>query len=88
MDNEKHSKELHIGEMVKAELKRQERSIAWLAKQIGYTRQNLYHLLDRPYIYTDLLLKISDILGYDFFGCLSSEWRKNRATNDICQNDK
>lgn len=88
MDNEKHSKELHIGNLVKAELKRQERSIAWLAKQIGYTRQNLYHLLDRPYIYTDLLLKISDILDYDFFAYLSSEWQKKHITNDICQNGK
>jgi lambda repressor-like predicted transcriptional regulator len=81
-------KELHIGHMVKAELERQGRSVAWLAKQIGYTRQNLYHLLGRPYIYTDLLLKISDILDYDFFGYLSSKWQNNRLTNDICQSDK
>lgn len=88
MNNEKQGKELHIGELVKAELKRQERSIAWLAKQIGYTRQNLYHLLDRPYIYTDLLLKISDILDYDFFSCFSSEWQNKRKASAISLNDK
>jgi lambda repressor-like predicted transcriptional regulator len=88
LDNEKHSKELHIGDLVKAELKRQERSIAWLAKQIGYTRQNLYHLLSRPYIYTDLLLKISDILDHDFFGCLSSEWQNKRKETNESLNDK
>ena len=81
-------KELHIGHMVKAELVRQGRSVAWLAKQIGYTRQNLYHILGRPYIYTDLLLKISYILDYDFFSCFSMEWQNNRLTSDICQNDK
>ena len=81
-------KELHIGHIIKAELKRQGRSVSWLAKQIGYTRQNLYHLLDRPYIYTDLLLKISIILDYDFFECFSIAWRNKDVSNDNHQNDK
>ena len=59
--------EPHIGRIIKAELARQGRSIAWLAQQMGYTRQNMYHLLSRKFIYTDLLLKISEILHCDFF---------------------
>ena len=57
----------HIGRLIKAELTRQGRSIAWLAHQMGYTRQNMYHLLSRGFVYTDLLLKISMILHHDFF---------------------
>ena len=71
------TEELHIGKLIKAELARQGRSITWLAKQLGCTRQNAYKILNRKWIYTDLLLKISDLLDYDFFRCFS-EWREKR----------
>lgn len=66
MDNEP-----HIGHIIKQELRRQGRTITWLATQLGYSRQNMYKLFERKWIYTDLLLKISDIMGYDFFKCYS-----------------
>lgn len=31
----------------------------------------MYKLFERNWIYTDLLLKISDIMDYDFFKCYS-----------------
>ena len=70
--------EPHIGKLIKAELARQGRSITWLAKQLGCTRQNAYKIFNRKWVYTDLLLKISDILDYDFFKCFS-EWRERRG---------
>jgi len=71
------NEEPHIGKNIKAELAQQGRSITWLAKQLGCSRQNTYKLLNRKWIYTDLLLKICDILDYDFFKCFS-EWREQR----------
>lgn len=71
------NEEPHIGQLIKEELARQGRSITWLAKQLGYSRQNAYKVFSRKWIYTDLLLKISDLLDYDFFKCFS-EWRENR----------
>lgn len=70
--------EPHIGKLIKEELAaRQGRSITWLAAQLGYSRQYVYKLFRRKWIYTDLLLKISDLLDYDFFRCFS-EWREQR----------
>jgi len=73
--------EPHIGKLIKAELARQGRTITWLAAQLGYSRQNAYKIFSRKWIYTDLLLKICDLLDYDFFRCFS-EWRKNRDKSE------
>ena len=70
--------EPHIGHLIKEELHRQGRSITWLAEQLGCSRQNAYKIFNRKWIYTDLLLKICDILDYDFFKCFS-EWRGQRG---------
>ena len=71
------NEEPHIGKLIKAELARQGRSITWLATQLGYSRQYMYKLFRRKWIYTDLLLKICDLMDYDFFRCYS-EWREQR----------
>ena len=34
-------------------------------------------IFNRPWLYTDLLLKICDILDYDFFKCYT-DWRKEK----------
>ncbi len=57
----------HIGHLIKSELKHQGRSITWLSAQIGYSREHMYKIFRNEYIYTDLLLKISQILQHDFF---------------------
>jgi plasmid maintenance system antidote protein VapI len=69
--------ELHIGELIKAELARQGRSITWLAEQLNCSRQNAYKIFRRKWIYTDLLLRISIILDYDFFKYFS-DWLEKR----------
>lgn len=63
--------EPHIGHLIKAELRKQGRTITWLASQLGYSRQNMYKLFERKWIYSDLLLQISVIMDYDFFKCYS-----------------
>jgi hypothetical protein len=65
------AKEPHIGHLIKMELRNQGRSITWLAKQLNFSRQNIYKILNRNWIYTDLLLKICDLLDYDFFKAYS-----------------
>ena len=69
--------EPHIGELIKAELARQGRSITWLAEQLNCSRQNAYKIFRRKWIYTDLLLRISIILDYDFFKYFS-DWLEKR----------
>ena len=69
--------EPHIGNLIKEELSRQGRTITWLARQLGFSRQNAYKIFNRRWIYTDLLLKICDLLDYDFFKCYS-DYRNSR----------
>ena len=57
----------HIGQLIKAELKRQGRTVTWLAAQLNYSRQHMYYLLGHSFIYSDLLLRISEIMDFDFF---------------------
>ena len=77
----------HIGKAIKAELVRQGRSITWLAQQIGCTRENLYKIMRRNWIYTDTLFKISDALDHDFFKACS-DWRNSHSyTKSVNQSD-
>ena len=67
----------HIGQLIKAELARQGRSITWLAAQVNCTRENMYKLFQRQWINTDLLFQISKALDYDFFKVCSEHLQKN-----------
>ncbi len=57
----------HIGNLIKAELQRQGRTITWLAQELGCTRDNLYKICQHSFVNTDLLFKISEVTRHDFF---------------------
>lgn len=58
---------IHIGQIIKEELRRQQRTPAWLARQINCDRTNIYHIFARKGIDTDRLMQISVALNVDFF---------------------
>lgn len=65
---------VHIGNMVRAELERQGKSVAWLAEQLNMQRPNCYRLLRSQSIHTDQLRQLSVLLKHDFFAdCVSIE---------------
>lgn len=64
--------EIHIGQLIKQEMVRQGRKPSWLAKELNYTRYNVYKIFARRYIDTETLLRISQLLGVDFFAVYSS----------------
>ncbi|MCM1347946.1 MAG: XRE family transcriptional regulator [Firmicutes bacterium] len=64
-------REISIGAMIEAELHRQERTTVWFARKLGCNRTNAYKIFKRQSIDTELLLKISQILQYDFFSVYS-----------------
>ena len=70
----------HIGHLIKEELKHQGRSITWLASQLNYSRQHMYYLLANSYMYSDLLLRISEILDYDFFSCYTKYLNRGKMS--------
>lgn len=59
--------EIHVGSLIKGELKRQERTITWFAHKLYCDRSNVYDIFRRKSIDTDLLLRISHVLNHDFF---------------------
>ena len=71
---------MHIGEQIQKELRRQERTVAWLARKLNCNRQNVYDIFKRTTIDTELLLRISIILHRNFFTLYNQEYRE-RLTN-------
>lgn len=58
---------IHIGNSIKQELERQERTVSWFARKLCCERSNVYSIFKRSSIDTDMLLRISKILHYNFF---------------------
>lgn len=68
--------EIHIGKLIKAEMRKQGRRAVWLAEQLGCHRNNVYLIYSRSWIDTSTLMKIATALHHDFFGDLSKEYRE------------
>ena len=64
---------IHLGQLIKTELERQERTPTWLAKKINCDRTNIYRIFERKSIDTDLLSRISTALNHNFFEELSQQ---------------
>lgn len=58
---------VHMGNMVRTELERQGKTIAWLAEQLNMQCPNCYRLLRSQSMNTDMLRRVSILLEHDFF---------------------
>lgn len=59
--------EIHIGNEIKKVLDVSDISVSEFAKRINKSRGNVYSILSRKSIDTDLLRNISQVLNFDFF---------------------
>lgn len=64
---------INIGQNIKEELARQERTVSWLAKKLGCTRAVVYSIMGKNSIDTAMLSRISIVLERNFFIELSDE---------------
>ena len=64
---------INIGECIKEEMTRQDRSISWLARKLNKNRTAVYRIISKNSIDTHLLSSISMLLHRDFFADLSCE---------------
>ena len=64
---------MHIGKLIKQQMDEQGKSVVWLARQLSYSRTNVYKIYDKSSIDTDVLLRISILLQYDFFKLYSED---------------
>ena len=59
-------KDVHIGELILAEMKRQGRTVNWLASQIYCEKSNIYKLFHRKSVDLEQLMHISEVLQHNF----------------------
>lgn len=65
-----------IGKLIQERLKTEERSVAWFARKLSCSRANVYKIFRKEYIDTELLIRISRILNYDFFKYFSDHLKE------------
>lgn len=75
---------IHMGNLIKAELAKQERTISWFARKLYCDRSNIYDIFRRKSIDTELLLRISIILNHDFFQDYSRLYDETLSCEKSC----
>lgn len=79
---------VHIGQIIEAELHRQERPVTWFAKKLYCDRTNVYSIFKRKSIDTELLLRISCVLHHNFFSYYLSELETEQINEPTINNMK
>lgn len=59
-------KDVHVGKMIEEEMSRQGRTVAWFAREIYCEKSNVYKMFKRKSIDLQQLMKISEVLNYNF----------------------
>ena len=73
---ENHESHIHIGHLIHEQLKADERSVSWLAREIHCTRNHVYKIFKKPSLDGDLLLRISIVMQFNFFQYYTAELSK------------
>ena len=58
---------IHIGHIIQAQLKTDQRSVGWLAREIGCTRNHVYKIFNKSTVESELLFRISKAMNFNFF---------------------
>ena len=67
---------IHIGHLIREQLKIDQRSVSWLAREIHCTRNNVYKVFNKASLDSDLVLKISKAMQFNFFKFYTKEFLK------------
>ena len=63
-------------------MKEKKKSVVWLANELGYSRINIYKIFDKRSIDSNILLRISTILDFDFFSLYTEELEQKKQHCD------
>jgi len=74
---------IHIGEEIRKQLAIQKRPVAWLATELYIDPSNFRKMLNKSYISTDLLYRISSLLDTDFFAYYSHLFAEDQKRVNI-----
>lgn len=69
---------IDIGPIIKQKLKERKKTIVWMAENLSCSRTNVYKIFNKRSVDTADLLRISDILDFDFFELYSKELKKRK----------
>ena len=58
---------IHIGEIIQEAVREKKMDVTEFAKKINYTRRNVYKIFNKSHIDTDVLIKVSEVLGENLF---------------------
>lgn len=64
---------VHIGEMIKSDLKSQGRSVVWFSEQLNCSPQNAFSIFKRATPSLDICRRVGKILGKDYISILVEE---------------
>ena len=64
----------HIGQLIQAQLKKDQRSVGWLSRQIPCSRNHVYKIFKRSSLDGELLLRISIVMQFNFFQYYTTEF--------------
>ncbi len=70
--------ELHIGKLIREELRRQGKTNRWLADGINVNMRTVNKIFLKRVIDTQRLMQISRLLGVDFFQYFSAALKKDK----------
>ena len=65
---------IHIGHLIQTQLKADQRSASWLAREIGCSRNHLYKVFRKSSLDGELLLRISLAMMFNFFQYYTAEF--------------
>ena len=71
---------IHIGHLIQAQLKADQRSASWLAREIGCSRNHFYKVFRKPSLDGELLLRISLAMNFNFFQYYTAEFIEGMKT--------
>ena len=58
---------IHIGHLIREQLKADQRSASWLAREIGCSRNHVYKIFNKSTVESELLFRISKAMNFNFF---------------------
>ncbi|MCQ2310515.1 MAG: XRE family transcriptional regulator [Paludibacteraceae bacterium] len=73
---------VHIGQEIKAVLDQQGRKISWFADKLYCDRTNVYDIFKRSSIDTELLLRISVALNFNFFSLYDITYKETQKSDN------
>ena len=67
----------HIGLLIQEQLHKDQRSVGWLSRQIPCSRNHVYKIFNKPSLDSDLILRISNAMNFNFFQYYTAEFLEN-----------